>query len=336
MKNKVLCLLLIAGSMAISSCGTTSYYSSANYDDGIYYRPTSESRAEMIAANRELHNLEQEAEKSYIVADSDGNTYVLTDNESYENRLRKFDNPTYSFYIDYGNWYSPWYNPWWGSYRYPYYGYAYNSWYYGWDNPWYGGYYGYYDPWYYGWGGYYGWYHPGWYPGYCYPGHYHPGHGGTYYTDNIVYGRRNEGQGSSYQKRTIGTIRRDDLNSSYVNNGAYTGRRTSNSSAGTTGTIYRRTTANNSKAVNINNSSTSRNNGNSGTYTRSSRSSNNNSSYTRSSNSSNRNNSSNSSYNNSSSYNRSSSYSGNSGYSGSSSSSSGSSRSGNGGTGGRR
>ena len=249
MKNKVFYLFLIAVTMVISSCGTTSYYSSASFDDGIYYRATRESRAAMVASNKEMHESAKKPQ-SYILEDEEGNYYLVDDETSYAERLRKFDSPTYTFYVDYGVWTSPWYNPWWGSYRYPYFGYPYYSWYSGWYSPWYHGWYdpwysGWYDPWYYGYGGY-GWYYNYWNPWYYhgyYPG---PGHPHNYYQD-VAYGKRSAADGQSYRntRRTTASggsayTRRSEGRSadSYNSSGVYTGARSTTGSR--SGTIYQR------------------------------------------------------------------------------------------------
>ncbi|MFB0973804.1 MAG: hypothetical protein QMB59_04465, partial [Bacteroidales bacterium] len=217
-------LLALALSLFIlSSCGVSSYYaSSGNYfDDGIYYRPRREMKVTRLAAQNDLNTLrssDRYSTRQYatdtLFFDENGNaeiqydpdkTYLIyQDGESYESRLKKFDDPTYSIVVDfdddydyYGGWYG--YNPWWSYSWYPYYGYSYNRWRWGY-NPWYySSFYSWYDPWYYG-GWYdpyyswsYGWYDP-WY--YDYYGWGWGGRGGWpyYYAD---YGAS---RGANYQR----------------------------------------------------------------------------------------------------------------------------------------
>ena len=216
MKNKRSGFLVILTIAALaSSCGTSGHYASSAYGDGIYYRPTAESRAQMIAAQEAQREKERQSQSNqYLARDEDGNLYVVTellDGETYESRLHKFDSPWYTNSIWYGGWDTPWYNPWWSSY--PYYG---NSWtwgyawldsYYNWGYPYY---YGRYNPWYYSWGfdpwywgagtyaGWYGfdrWSYHNYYRGY---NHYSPGPGPRPDNNghNVVRTPRNAATGS--------------------------------------------------------------------------------------------------------------------------------------------
>ena len=375
MKNKMIYALFLV-SLLLSGCGSANQLSSS-YEDGIYYRPNKEKQSARLAAQEELDRLHYSKYNRNVTDtlyfDEDGvvninykpgeQYLIYEDGISYEERIRKFEDPDYTINITFDTWDYAWYNPWWGTYRYhPYYGY--NSWLYGWGNPWYvGGYYGWYDPWYYDWhwgfGGYFGWYDPwyhnhwwhcGFYP--HYPG-YHPHPGGPGHkpdwgvnNNNFIYGKR--GEEASYRRVNSTGGRRDVA----VSGSTSTNRRTE-SRDGYSTTSYRRGSANGNSGVrtttstsrrgNYSTTGTSRNNSttvrsssgssvkSSGTSTSRSRS---NSSYSRGSSS----NSSRSSYSTGSSSSR-SSYSGSSSssrgsYSGSSSSSS-SSRS-SGGSGGRR
>ena len=204
-------LMILAFAALASSCGTSGYYATGAYDDGIYYRPSADSRAKMVAAQEAQRERERQRQyDQYLAKDEEGNLYVVTelmDGETYESRLRKFDNPFYYSYAGYGYWDNPWYNPWWGSWRYGY-SYWHNPWY---DVSWYGTYpyFGYsyihpygwswYDPWYWGVGGYAGWYgYHHWYRPYHYnPGHVGPGPGpGRNHRHNVVYTPRNSATGS--------------------------------------------------------------------------------------------------------------------------------------------
>lgn len=188
------------GACAISNTSTPSAY------DDIYYRPSTARQAETSgngATNAELEQLKaktqtatgQPAPATYTLAESgddvvyisaDTNsiyveaepnkTYVIVDDDdSYERRLRMFDDPRYTVTINL-EWNDPWYNSWY----YPYY-----------YRPW--NYYSYYDPWlrwsaydYWWHGGLYGyyghyWYHPyHYYPSYYYPHYNYYAHSGYY------------------------------------------------------------------------------------------------------------------------------------------------------------
>lgn len=244
MKNKRFGFLMILAFAALaSSCGTSGYYSSSMYDDGIYYRPTAQSRAKMVAEQQAQRERDRQRQyDQYLAKDEEGNLYVVTelmDGETYESRLHKFDSPYYNNYAWRSYWGDPWYNPWWGSWRY-----GYSNWY--WGNPWYDvswyGYYPYYG--YYNWGG---WYDP-WYWGIGYAGWYgfdrwsyrwghhnywyNPGPGpGRHRNHNVVYTPRNSATGGGIY-RPAGTTGRQ---------GMYTTRRTNSggtvSTRTSTGTI---------------------------------------------------------------------------------------------------
>ena len=239
--------VILAFAALASSCGTSGYYASSVYDDGIYYRPTAESRAKIVAAQEAQREKERQRQyDQYLAKDEDGHLYVVTelmDGETYESRLHKFDSPWYTNYAWYGYWDSPWYNPWWGSWRYSYYNRAF------WGSPWYySSWYGYYDPYYYyswdpwywgtgmyaGWYGWYGW--DRWHHHYYYPsyGYYGPGPGPRDHYRNVVYTPRNAATGSGMYRTTgAGTVN--------GNRGMYTTRRTSSggsvSTRTSTGTV---------------------------------------------------------------------------------------------------
>ena len=127
MKNKRFGFFAILAFAALaSSCGTSAYYASV-YSDGIYHRPTQESRAKMVAEREtQRDRMSRSQYDQYLAKDEDGNLYVVTellDGETYESRLHKFDSPWYLNSFWYGGWNTPWYNPWWSSYPY-----TYNNW----------------------------------------------------------------------------------------------------------------------------------------------------------------------------------------------------------------
>lgn len=245
MKNKRFGLLLILAFAALaSSCGTSGTYASMTYDDGIYYRPSKEQRAKMIAErDAERERAAQRKYDQYLAHDEEGNLYVVTelmDGETYESRLHKFDSPWYTNPYWYNTWNYAWYNSWYGypyyTYGYPYYGY------YGYYGPYgpYGPYWSgrwYYDPWFWGAGTYatvYGWnYYYGRY-GHYGPRYWHdhiaPGPGPGSHGRNVVYTPRSNGSG---MYRTTGTAT--------GSRGMYTTRRSTSggsiSTNSTTGTV---------------------------------------------------------------------------------------------------
>ena len=194
--------LWLTAMLAVSACGSSAQFASSGqqYQDGIYYRPTTENKSVAAVSNEEVQALVNQTKQSeiYLFNDSGRDTIVVPDNKPVQLKFNRGGNttvtildknPSIDIYMGYGpylswgysswswdpwyydswyrdpwyysGWYSPWrYNRW---YRDPWY---YDSWYWrdpwysGWYSPWSGYYAGYYDPWY---NGYYG----GWY------GHYY-------------------------------------------------------------------------------------------------------------------------------------------------------------------
>ena len=104
MKNRMILLLLAV--LVLSSCGSYGYYSSSLYDDGIYYKPdrvrmmtASQAAAEKAAVKNDDVYTAREAAKDterYTVHidkiySDNSSIYDLDDDETYESRLRKFD-----------------------------------------------------------------------------------------------------------------------------------------------------------------------------------------------------------------------------------------------------
>jgi len=258
MKNKRFGFFAILAFAALaSSCGTSGYYSSSAYSDGIYYRPTQESRAKIIA--------EKEARASrqydqYLARDEEGNLYVVTelmDGETYESRLHKFDSPWYVNPYWYDTWNYGWYNSWYG-YR-PFYAYyptgLYSPYWYGW-----------YDPWVWGGIGYAGWY--AWNRWYDYPYYHHPYyHGGGGYIPgpgpsshrSVAYTPRNATRGAGMYRTTDTPGSRGMYTTHRTSSGGSISTRTSSS-----GTTTVRSTSTSSRPARTGASSSS------GSYTRSS------------------------------------------------------------------
>lgn len=181
MKNNSL-FLLVAMLFAIVSCGAADLYAQkrvSQYRNGIYYSAQQQSVKEQPAQVYSEETLAIEVP-------------ALGSDESYEERLKKFDSPVYIVNVEYTDLY-----PWWSL------NFAWNSrnwgWYHSWySRPYWGGplWYSYWYPnsyWY--WGDYW-WhypYHHHFYPAY-YPVHYpsyHPGHHPAARPGrNVYYGKR--------------------------------------------------------------------------------------------------------------------------------------------------
>lgn len=249
MKNRTLFMLVPA---LFLFCGCSSIYMSQQNPDrftnGIYVTPEEKEARYQAMDNERLAQLQKETSASIINEYGDThNTYYLTDGESYESRLRKFDSPVYVYNIDLDDlwydsyWYRPawywgagWYNPYWGgiyqSYWFgnPYwYWYGSPSWYWDWYWP---------TPWmhYH----YYGWWADPWWPGYHH-GHHHAGRdiyygsrNSTPMYNNRVYGRNNGG--STYRRNNTA---HNSAANSY--NGIY-----SAPNRNTSGSAYRRARTN--------------------------------------------------------------------------------------------
>ncbi len=262
MKNKRFGFFAILAFAALaSSCGTSAYYASSAYPDGIYYRPTQESRAQMIAANEARKAKASRSQyEQYLARDEEGNLYVVTellDGETYESRLHKFDAPWYYNPYWYDTWHYGWYNSWYGRPYYGYYGY------YGpyWPSRWY------YDPWFWGGIGYGSWYawnywydYPRYHPYHPGGGHVGPGPGPNPSRNSIVRTPRNTTTGSGMYRST---------GSANGSRGMYTTRRTSSG-----GSVSTRATGNGPASVGSGSSSrptrTGASGSSSGSYTRSS------------------------------------------------------------------
>lgn len=187
--KKSLIFLSICSAALLSSCGTSSYYASSAFEDGIYYRPDKESRQQLAEDRQEMQDLiektRQEAARfsdTIMLASINGTNSItsaatanavpvnINMDNWYEYNLLGYDTycsywdwrywdmfgpwGRYSSWADWYNWYSPWfpgiYDPWYPSYGWTW-SFAWNSW--GWYGPWWGGYWGgWYDPWYGPWG----------------------------------------------------------------------------------------------------------------------------------------------------------------------------------------
>ena len=286
MKNSNL-LLLMAAVFALASCGTytqSAQRGGAQFRNGIYYAQNSGAPA-AAAQQQYLEQLQEKTDEalqdvqshSYDastntmtvkvgdnnVVDIDYNpsiTYqIVDDQESYEERLRKFDSPTYTINIEmdsYPMWngYYSWYRPswrWYSSWSSRWYSPWYSPWYSSWYSPWYADYaWGYYDPFYdpfYSpmWGYHYV-YHPVYYPVHRpvhKPAHkpaqkpgYYPGYGpgAPSHGKDIHYGKRKDSpsyqnvrkgnpgsvaNGSAAQKPASGSVTRKPQNVQNKSNG---------------------------------------------------------------------------------------------------------------------
>lgn len=192
--KKSLILLSICSAVLLTSCGTSSYYASSSFEDGIYYRPSQESRAKVEADNAEVRRLieqtRQEAARfsdTIVIASANSTLDVsYTPDTQYtimfDDQLDSLGQLNLNFNFDdwypcygYRDYYSYWDWRYWNVF-----GPSWHRW--GWYNPWY---WGWYDPWYWSWGigfawdpwyGPWGWFGPGyWGPGYW--GWYDPWYG---------------------------------------------------------------------------------------------------------------------------------------------------------------
>lgn len=212
--KKSLILVPVCFAVLLTSCGTSSYYASSGFEDGIYYRPSGGSRTEALADSKEVQQLIEQTRKEAAgfsdtlfisgtantvdIPYAPGSQYTIyqTDSINQLNINFNFDDwyPGYGFmdYYSYWDWrywnvFGPsWYR--WGTY---------DPWYWGWYDPWYGGW-----SWSfrYAWDshfGLFGWTFPGyWGPGYW--GWYDPWYGWGYpiasvYPDYVYFGKRNSG-----------------------------------------------------------------------------------------------------------------------------------------------
>lgn len=225
--------ILIAVGLAAASCGAGNYAANGNggYVNSIYYTSDADNSPSVLAHNgtdiRQLQSRTTDAlasggtrttlhigdgsksdtvyvgGRNVVNIDYEPNvTYaLLDDDESYEERLRKFDSPSYTVNINIDTWDYRWRNPFWGFNNgwYRPYGITWGT---GWYNPYWGTYYtwrpgwgwtwgfgwGYYDPW-------YSWYDPwfdwgwGWRP----PHRPHWGWNPPHFRNwmDVYYGSRN-------------------------------------------------------------------------------------------------------------------------------------------------
>ena len=170
--KKSLIFLSMCSAALLSSCGTSSYYASSAFEDGIYYRPDKETRQELEADRQEVQGLiektRQEAARfsdTIMLASINGTNSITSTAAAtatpvninvdnwYEYNLLGYDTycsywdwkywdmfgpwGRYSSWADWYNWYSPWfpgiYDPWYPSYGWTW-SFAWNSW--GWYGPW--------------------------------------------------------------------------------------------------------------------------------------------------------------------------------------------------------
>ena len=214
--KKSLILLSICSAVLLTSCGTSSYYASSGFEDGIYYRASKDVRDEAEADSEEVRRLieqtRQEAARfsdTIIIASPDARLELeYTPQTQYtimfDDSLDSLGQVNLNFNFD--DWYPGYgYGDYWSYWDWRYWDVFGPMWYRGWWGPWYG-HWGWYDPWYYGWswgfsfawdpwfgpwGGWYaGWYGPGWW------GWYDPWYWSypvASYIGPTYYGKRNTG-----------------------------------------------------------------------------------------------------------------------------------------------
>lgn len=185
--------LWLAAVIAVSACGSSAQFASSGhqYQDGIYYKPTTENKEANKAEEREIQSLIKKTKESeiYLFTDSGRDTIVVPTGNSVRLNFNNSNNATVTFldndaflypgYYPYTNWgfsywsRDPWlYNSWnWGSWYYSrwHWPWSYSYWdywyHYRWHDPWFlhNWHSWCYDPWIY-YPGYYGYsYYPGYY-----------------------------------------------------------------------------------------------------------------------------------------------------------------------------
>lgn len=267
MKKQV--IILLSFGVILVSCGVTNHYTSSSYDDPIYYNAKEMHEVTLNPATSDkliilqgetrnaLNQSVKEDETEFIVTDVQDTTLSSDSEESYEDRLCKFDSPFYvinlTFTQGWGDawdypWYFNYYNPWY--FRHfgysPFYSPFYAPWYSPYYSSWYGPYYGmfgWWDPWYYGglyggyWGGYWG--DPYWYHG----GDNYNHHGGNN-ERAIIYGRRNDSNNGRPSGRNEinsgGSYLRRDANVTQVRGNDRFSNRSENVSTNRSQSLYRR------------------------------------------------------------------------------------------------
>lgn len=189
--------ILVAASLALVSCGTSTYSANGGggYMNSIYYassdavpgaseevgttsyttvstsaQDASKLKSRTVAVLNTNNNVFTQSAYTDTIFVGDENivnveynpqtTYVIADDdESYEARLRKFDSPTYTVNVVVDPWDLAWYNPFAWNWNYHYYRYRYGYHSAIWWNDWWNWRWGWNDPWYYGWS----WYDRYWY-----------------------------------------------------------------------------------------------------------------------------------------------------------------------------
>ena len=224
--KKSLILLSICSAVLLTSCGTSSYYASSAFEDGIYYRPSKDARAEALADDAQVRELidrtRQEAARfsdTILIAGANSTVDIPYIPETqytlmFDNSLDSLGQVNINFNFDdwypgygYRNYYSYWDWRYWGVFGPSWHRWGwYDPWYCGWYDPWYCGWgwgFGFaWDPWYGPWGGWYaGWYGPGywgwydpWYGPWGYPvASFHPTYHGKRGTGTVRAGGMTEG-----------------------------------------------------------------------------------------------------------------------------------------------
>lgn len=191
--KKSLILLSICSAVLLTSCGTSSYYASSSFEDGIYYRPSKDLRAEADADKEQVQRLieqtRQEAARfsdTIIIAGASNSVDIPYDPDKqytilFDDQLESTGQLNINFNFD--DWYPGYgfmdYYSYWDWRYWKIFGPSWYRW--GWYDPWY---WGWYDPWYGGWSwsfryawdchfGLFGWHLPGyWGPGYWGPGYW--------------------------------------------------------------------------------------------------------------------------------------------------------------------
>ena len=226
----------LAAALAVSACGSSAQFASSGhqYQDGIYYKPTTENKEAYEAEDKDIQALIKKTKESeiYLFTDSGRDTIVVPKGNSVRLNFNNGNNTTVTFlnndaslypgYYPYTNWglgfsywnWDPWYYDSWSWNPWYYDSWSWSPWCYSrWYRPWsysywdYWHHYRWHDPWIYHswnywsyspWSYYPGYYGYGYYPGY-YGYSYYPGYYDYYVWDNsLVRGVPGERQSLSF------------------------------------------------------------------------------------------------------------------------------------------
>ena len=90
--------LWLTAMLAVSACGSSAQFASSGqqYQDGIYYRPTTENKSVAAVSNEEVQALVNQTKQSeiYLFNDSGRDTIVVPDNKPVQLKFNRGGNTT--------------------------------------------------------------------------------------------------------------------------------------------------------------------------------------------------------------------------------------------------